>query len=295
MSTAGARTGGSRSTHCRASHAQRRQASRRQALLALLPIAVAAPASAASTTAPEPFLKSSGARGLFADEEEAFFKKREEAEMAARNELDKDRRQFEMQARKNQIGLCAPACCSAMLEQPCHAPSNSQMRPCAQNLHLFNRELPVDATTFSYYAANLHFVALFITCNALRTKPPSLYRITHHAVLVCARPAPFDTAYTCEGCCCATCRCATPFGVDIVGITELVALVGAVVGGLAARQRKREAERLNEQLRKINMQLRQQVCAHVVVLRCLTNVYVAYGKKMMRGPAGLSKLLNVYS
>ena len=56
-------------------------------------------------------------------------------------------------------------------------------------------------------------------------------------------------------------RCATPFGVDIVGITELVALVGAIVGGLAARQRKREAERLNEQLRKINLQLRQQARA----------------------------------
>lgn len=56
-------------------------------------------------------------------------------------------------------------------------------------------------------------------------------------------------------------RCATPFGVDIVGITELIALVGALVGGIVARQRKQEAERLNEQLRKINMQLRQQARA----------------------------------
>ena len=61
-----------------------------------------------------------------------------------------------------------------------------------------------------------------------------------------------------------TCSCATPFGIDIVGITELVALIGAVVGGLAARSRKIEAERLNEQLRKINMQLRQQARAGTI-------------------------------
>jgi hypothetical protein len=59
-------------------------------------------------------------------------------------------------------------------------------------------------------------------------------------------------------------RCATPFGVDVVGITELIALVGALVGGVAARQRKLEAERLNEQLRKINMQLRQQARAGTI-------------------------------
>jgi hypothetical protein len=66
------------------------------------------------------------------------------------------------------------------------------------------------------------------------------------------------------------CRCATPFGIDVVGITELVALIGAVVGGLAARQRKLEAERLNEQLRKINMQLRQQARAGTIYAPGLT-------------------------
>jgi len=45
--------------------------------------------------------------------------------------------------------------------------------------------------------------------------------------------------------------CATPFGIDIVGITEFIALVGALVGGITARQRKAELERLNEQLRKV--------------------------------------------
>lgn len=49
-----------------------------------------------------------------------------------------------------------------------------------------------------------------------------------------------------------------------MGITEAIALIGALVGGLVARQRKKEAERLNEQLRKINMQLRQQARAGTV-------------------------------
>jgi len=66
--------------------------------------------------------------------------------------------------------------------------------------------------------------------------------------------------------------CATPFGIDIVGITEFVALVGALVGGITARQRKAELERLNEQLRKINMSLRQQARAGTVYAPGLTYV-----------------------
>ena len=58
--------------------------------------------------------------------------------------------------------------------------------------------------------------------------------------------------------------CATPFGIDVVGITEAILLVGALVGGIAARQRKEELERLNEQLRKINLQLRQQARAGTI-------------------------------
>lgn len=53
--------------------------------------------------------------------------------------------------------------------------------------------------------------------------------------------------------------CGTPFGVDVVGITQLVALIGALVGGVVARQRKEEVERLNEQLRKINLQLKKKL------------------------------------
>jgi hypothetical protein len=58
--------------------------------------------------------------------------------------------------------------------------------------------------------------------------------------------------------------CATPFGVDIVGITEAIALVGATVGGVSARQRKIELEEVNEKLRQINISLRQQARAGVV-------------------------------
>lgn len=49
-----------------------------------------------------------------------------------------------------------------------------------------------------------------------------------------------------------------------MGITEVIAIVGALVGGVAARQRKLEAERLNEQLRRINLQLRQQARAGTI-------------------------------
>lgn len=45
---------------------------------------------------------------------------------------------------------------------------------------------------------------------------------------------------------------------------QFIALVGALVGGITARQRKAELERLNEQLRKINMSLRQQARAGTV-------------------------------
>lgn len=64
--------------------------------------------------------------------------------------------------------------------------------------------------------------------------------------------------------------CATPFGIDVVGITELVALTGALVGGFSARARKAEVERLNDQLRKINLSLRQQARAGTVYAPGLT-------------------------
>lgn len=108
--------------------------------------------------------------------------------------------------------------------------------------------------------------------------------------------------------------CATPFGIDVVGITEAIALTGALVGGTlfcifvyvcsplrflvcaaaadawvahsyhstshhactppgyAARQRKQELERLNEQLRTINLQLRQQARAGTLYAPGLTYV-----------------------
>ncbi|KAG1671292.1 hypothetical protein FOA52_010864 [Chlamydomonas sp. UWO 241] len=64
--------------------------------------------------------------------------------------------------------------------------------------------------------------------------------------------------------------CVTPFGVDIVGISETIALAGALVGGLAAGKRKKEVDKLNDQLRKINMQLRQQARAGTMFAPGLT-------------------------
>jgi len=78
--------------------------------------------------------------------------------------------------------------------------------------------------------------------------------------------------------------CATPFGVDIVGITEVVALIGALVGGVTARQRKDELERLNEQLRKINMGLRQQARAGTIYAPGLTYVPAGPGTSPMLNP-----------
>jgi tetratricopeptide (TPR) repeat protein len=64
--------------------------------------------------------------------------------------------------------------------------------------------------------------------------------------------------------------CATPFGVDVVGITEAIALTGALVGGISARRRKDELEKLNDQLRTINSQLRQQARAGTLYAPGLT-------------------------
>ena len=66
--------------------------------------------------------------------------------------------------------------------------------------------------------------------------------------------------------------CATPFGIDVVGITEFIALTGALVGGVSARRRKDELEKLNEQLRTINTQLRQQARAGTIFAPGLTYV-----------------------
>lgn len=39
---------------------------------------------------------------------------------------------------------------------------------------------------------------------------------------------------------------------DVVGITQTLGLVGAIGGGVAARNRKKEMEELNEKLRSVN-------------------------------------------
>mmetsp|Transcript_619 Transcript_619/g.1819 ORF Transcript_619/g.1819 Transcript_619/m.1819 type:complete len:292 (+) Transcript_619:352-1227(+) len=58
--------------------------------------------------------------------------------------------------------------------------------------------------------------------------------------------------------------CATPYGIDIVGITEGIALAGALVGGISAKKRKDEVQKLNDQLRTINVTLRKQARSGIV-------------------------------
>lgn len=81
------------------------QGNRRAVLLAALPVLTAAPARASSIAEPEPFLKSTGARGFLAEEEEAALSLRKQAEGAARAALERDRMEFESAARSNQRGL----------------------------------------------------------------------------------------------------------------------------------------------------------------------------------------------
>eukprot|EP00210_Caulerpa_lentillifera_P005303 g5067.t1 len=76
--------------------------------------------------------------------------------------------------------------------------------------------------------------------------------------------------------------CATPFGIDVVGITEFIALIGALVGGLTARRRKAELERLNERLRRINMSLRQNARFGIVYAPGLT--YAPIGDSTVQYP-----------
>ena len=53
--------------------------------------------------------------------------------------------------------------------------------------------------------------------------------------------------------------CITPFGVDVAGISETVALVGAIGAGLTSNARKAEIAELNEKLRAVNQTLRAQI------------------------------------
>lgn len=94
----------SRAERCKAG--SRRDVYHRRGVLALLPLLATAPAQAV-TLAPEPFLKSTGARGFLAEEEEAVLTRRKEAESAVRTQLDREREEFEAAARKEQRGLYA--------------------------------------------------------------------------------------------------------------------------------------------------------------------------------------------
>lgn len=157
--------------------------------------ATAALALAPPATAREPFLASSGGRGLLAEEEATLLRLREEKEAKAREEIAEFRREFEAEAEASSVGKL----------------------------------------------------------------------------------------------------CATPFGVDVVGITEAIALTGALVGGYSAKQRKAELERLNEQLRKINLNLRQQARAGTLYAPGLTYVPPSQGSEPGDQVNALEELLAAQS
>jgi hypothetical protein len=87
------------------------QSRSRRALLSLIPLTLAAPAALAS---PLPFLKSTGASGFLADEEEFLLNLRKDAESKARAELDAERKQLTSDFEKDQ-GLYGPASLSSSL------------------------------------------------------------------------------------------------------------------------------------------------------------------------------------
>lgn len=110
----------------------------RRAVLSLLPLlAAAAPAVAAAPPGAveiEPFLKSSGAKGPLAEEEEVLFQLRKEKELLVRDELEKERSVAEADARASQRGLYVYSV-SGHTESFCSvAPVSSAANLCHQSL-----------------------------------------------------------------------------------------------------------------------------------------------------------------
>ena len=77
----------------------------RRAMLCMLPLLASSPAAIGATAEVEPFLKSSGAKGFLAEEEEALLQLRKDRELQARAELERDRSTLEAEARTTQKGL----------------------------------------------------------------------------------------------------------------------------------------------------------------------------------------------
>jgi hypothetical protein len=84
-------------------------------VLSILPFLAAVPPVKAAGIELEPFLKSSGAKGFLAEEEEVLLQLRKEKELQARAELERDRSTLEAQARGSQRGLCVSTVASAVV------------------------------------------------------------------------------------------------------------------------------------------------------------------------------------
>jgi hypothetical protein len=199
--------------------------SRRAALLGLAAAAGALGARAAdppraSAAAAEPYLKSTGARGVLAEEEARLLELRRQLEGEVRREIEAERELLEKEARASSAVRRRRAWWWGLGGRLGGGDRAGRRRADGR----MQCRLPAPA--------------------AGARRPPRPPRPTP------ARPPPAwapRRAAPQSG----NTLCATPFGIDIVGITEFVALVGALVGGITARQRKAELERLNEQLRKV--------------------------------------------
>lgn len=171
------------------------------------------------------FPLAAGARGLLAAEEERVLRLREERESEAQREL---------QVRAGLLGRCfrgtTLAACDILAASLLVQPSGPGLSSTATE-----QSATIVQASFPIFPA-FHCVCslCFQAARAAYEEEVRRERATQPAEQLCA----------------------TPFGVDVVGITEFVALTGALVGGISARRRKQELERLNEQLRTINTQLR---------------------------------------
>lgn len=80
----------------------------RRAMLGMAGLALLAGTAAAPAQAGEPFLASTGGKGILAEEEQALYNLRVQAETEARREIQAEREKFEEEGRKSQVrrGCC---------------------------------------------------------------------------------------------------------------------------------------------------------------------------------------------
>ncbi|GAB4850020.1 hypothetical protein Ancab_029318 [Ancistrocladus abbreviatus] len=124
-------------------------------------------------------------------------------------------------------------------------PEGSSMQPLPRDFQISKSEKISDE--YSSQVSNISLLDLCFNNQGMLSKsfPAAALLLTNALVLA----MPFEAlAETCEA-------DKSPFNMPLL---LFVALIGATVGGLLARQRRGELQRLNEQLRQINAALRRQ-------------------------------------